>query len=159
MIQRNTVKNMVAYTCGVPPWTALAHGVRTARAAAIIRNAHRHTQCVAFVPTVGICRLKWSGTPCSWQLADNRSPAQSSSPHPGGIVMATARIRSRSRRCLRAAGAGAAMEFTATRATSRSSGDLLSTISSKRTAWTCSTTMTMRFWTTTTRTKRLVFVV
>jgi len=146
----------VAYTRGQPPWTAWAHGARTARAVAIARHARRPTRCVAFAPTAGTCLHKQNGTPCSMQSVDHRSPEQCSSPRPGGIAMAMARMRSRSRRCLPAT--GTTMVVPTARASTRISGVLLGTID-MRASCTCTTATTLRTYATAIRSTGIVFVV
>ena len=108
-----TAPSMVAFIPGLQPWIVLAHGARTARAAAIIGHAHRHTRCVAFVPMAGICRLQRSG---------RRLKVKSSSPRPGGITVATERMPSGSRHSLPAS--GTSVGISARRATMRTSGVL-----------------------------------
>ena len=155
MILRNTAKSMVAFIRGLLRWIALAHGAQMARAAATIRHALRRTQCVVFAQQAGTCLRKRNGIRCLTHFVVPVHREQNSNRQVAGTEAATALMPPRSRRCLPAT--GTTVGITTTRATTRTSGVLRSSIATTRTScsWTAATTM--QAWTTT-RTMGFLFV-
>ena len=147
-----------AYT-GVP-YNYSGHGPQMARAAAMVRHAHQPVLYAAFAPRAGTYRTPRNGTRCSRPWAAVSQPVRLSSPLAAGMKMkakaATVRILSGSRRCLPAT--GTTVGITTTRATTRTSGVLRSTIATTRTTCACTTTTTSRTWASTVRTAGILFV-
>lgn len=142
MIMTATAPSTVVFTHGRRQWTAWAHGVQTARAAALVAAVLcRRAISKAFAPKAGTCRLGRNGTPCSRLWAVHQSQGQNSCPRPVGLVMTLARMISPFRRCLLAS--GTTMGITTMRAIFCTSGVLQSSIAAAHTAWTCSTSATM----------------
>ena len=113
---------LAAFTPGQRLWIALAHGARTARAAATARLARSPRRSRAFVPRVGICQVLANGIPCSrrWVV---QLRVRFSSRRRVGIAMATARMPSVFPPCLLASGAsGTTMSTSSTMAATRPSG-------------------------------------
>ena len=130
MIQRNTVKNMVAYTCGVP------------------------RQQLA--QPVGICRQKQSLKLCSLQSVASQQRVKYSNRLVVGIIAVTARTPTCSRRCLPAT--GMAVGNTSARAAKRTFGVLLRAIAISYSTYSCTTTAAKRKSTSTSRMSVFQFV-
>ncbi len=110
-------------------------------AAAMVRHAHQPVLYEEFVPRAGTCQLNQNRKFYSMLLEEYQLPAWFSSPLLVGmnmkVMMATARMRSRSRCCL--LGTDTTVGYTtAARGTWRASGVLQSTIAISHTVWTCS---------------------